>query len=236
MTSSSEIPICTQCSHLSKSLFCKIEHENLEAVEHEKQSIHLKKGELLFAEGTTPQGLYCVSKGKLKLAKMGEDGKEQILRLINSGDIIGYRALLSADKYNASAYALEDGDICFISKKMFLSLLQNDTSLSLEMMKILGNDLKKAEAHITHLAQKPVRERIAEALLLIQQTYGYETDQQTINAILTREEIANLVGTATETAIRLLSEFKQDGIIELNGKKIKIINAAKLQSTANLSD
>jgi CRP/FNR family transcriptional regulator len=86
------------------------------------------------------------------------------------------------------------------------------------------------------MAQKPVRERMAEALLFIRETYGLENDDQTINVTLTREEIANLVGTATETAIRLLSEFKHDGIVELSGKKIKILNHPKLIQTANLHD
>ena len=102
-------------------------------------------------------------------------------------------------------------------------------------MKVISDELKRAEGKITHLAQKPVRERVAETILFLKETYGLDTDNH-INVFLTREEIANLVGTATETAIRLLSEFNKDHIIELSGKKIKILNHDKLVKTANLFD
>ncbi|MEY4876550.1 MAG: hypothetical protein RL708_1699 [Bacteroidota bacterium] len=230
------LPKCEQCTHGNISVFCKLEHDNLLEIEEGKEGINFKKGQIIFSEGNKPQGLYCVNTGKVKLVKIGEDGKEQILRLIKPGDIMGYRALLSGDRYNATAIALEDCAVCCIPKQKFLSILKTDANLSLEMMKLLGNDLKKAEENITHMAQKPVRERMAEAILFMKETYGFEADNQTISVILTREEMANLVGTATETAIRLLSEFKHDKIIELVGKKICIINFAKLLQTANLND
>ena len=229
-------PSCSHCSHRNSSVFCKMEHDHIHEIDEEKECVNYKKGQAIFTEGSKPHGLYCVNKGKVKLVKLGEDGKEQILRLIKPGDMMGYRALLSGDRYNATAIALEDCGVCYVSKQMFIGVLQKDTNLSMEMMRLLGDDLKKAEEHITHMAQKPVRERMAEALLFIKETYGLEEDNQTINVTLTREEIANLVGTATETAIRLLSEFKHDGIVELSGKKIKILNHPKLVQTANLHD
>jgi CRP/FNR family transcriptional regulator len=229
-------PSCQHCTHRNGSIFCKMEHDNMVEIDEEKECVNYKKGQSIFTEGNKPHGLYCVNKGKIKLVKMGEDGKEQILRLIKPGDLMGYRALLTGDRYNATAIALEDCGICFVPKHMFVNILQKDSNLTMEMMRILGEDLKKAEEHITHMAQKPVRERMAEALLFIKETYGFEPDNQTINVTLTREEMANLVGTATETAIRLLSEFKHDGIVELVGKKIKILNHPKLVSTANLPE
>ena len=104
------------------------------------------------------------------------------------------------------------------------------------MMKLLSDELHKAEIKITHLAQKPIRERLAETLLFIKETYGFEEDGITLNVRLSREEIANLVGTATESTIRLLSDFKKDGIVELDGKKIKILKHTQLLQTANLQD
>jgi CRP/FNR family transcriptional regulator len=104
----------------------------------------------------------------------------------------------------------------------------------MEILKMLSIELRKAEQMITDLAQKPVRERMAEALLFLKETYGFEADNQTINVVLSREDIANLVGTATETAIRLLSEFKHDAIVAFEGKKIKLINMDKLIHIANL--
>ena len=132
--------------------------------------------------------------------------------------------------------ALEDTQVCFIPKELFIHILKNDAGLTFEMMKLLSDELHKTELKLTHLAQKPVRERLAEILLFIKETYGFEDDGITLNVRLSREEIANLVGTATESTIRLLSEFKRDAMVELDGKKIKIINQKKLLKTANLQD
>lgn len=193
-----------------------------------------KKGQIIFSEGGHPLGLFCVNDGKVKLEHSGIDGKEQIVRMAKGGDVLGYRALLSSERYNASAVALDDTEICFIPKDAFFNVLKNNPQLSLEIIKMLSTELRKAEQTITDIAQKPVRERMAEALLFLKETYGFEADNATIDVVLSREDIANLVGTATETAIRLLSEFKKDGIVESVGKKIKILDNNKLVKTANI--
>lgn len=226
---------CKHCSNRFNSVFCKTEHDRMEEIEALKICSSFKKGESIFREGSYASGVYCINAGKIKLAMMGSEGKEQIVRMAKPGDIIGYKALLSGDRYSATATAIEDCNICFIPREIFLVILQKDAGLSFEMMKLLSNELKQAEEKITHLAQKPVRERVAETILFLKETYGIDKDNQ-INILLTREEIANLVGTATETAIRLLSEFNKDHIIELSGKKIKILDADKLVRTANLYD
>ncbi len=227
---------CANCKKRFTSVFCNVENDSLDAINEEKVCTPYKKGQVIFHEGSRPLGIYCVNRGKIKLVKLGEDGKEQILRLIKPGDLMGYRALLSGDRYSASAVVMEDSGICFIPKELFMGILQKDGVLSMEMMKLLSDDLRKAETSITHLAQKPVRERLAEALLFIKETYGYEEDQKTIDLKITREELANLVGTATETTIRLLSEMKSEGVIQLEGKKITIINLSKLIKIANIED
>lgn len=208
----------------------------MEEIDAAKVCSIYKKGDVVFQEGTYPFGIYCVNTGKIKLSHSGDDGREQIVRLAKPGDIIGYKALLSAEKYTASAIALDDSSVCFIPKDLFISILQKDANLSFEMMRIIASELRKAETKITHLAQKPVRERLAETLLFIKETYGVEQDGTTLNVRLSREEIANLVGTATESAIRLLSEFKKDGLIELQGKKIRLLNPEEITRTANLQD
>jgi CRP/FNR family transcriptional regulator len=208
----------------------------MESINDEKVCTPYKKGQIIFHEGSRPLGIYCVNRGKIKLVKLGEDGKEQILRLIKPGDLMGYRALLSGDRYSASAVVMEDSGICFIPKELFMGVLQKDGVLSMEIMKLLSDDLRKAETSITHLAQKPVRERLAEALLFIKETYGFEEDGKTIALKITREELANIVGTATETTIRLLSELKTEGVLQLEGKKIAIVNLTKLVKIANIDD
>ncbi len=227
---------CQNCKKRFTSVFCRVENDTVDTINDEKVCTPYKKGQVIFHEGARPLGIYCVNRGKIKLVKMGEDGKEQILRLIKPGDLMGYRALLSGDKYSASAVVMEDSGICFIPKDLFMGVLQKDGVLSLEIMKLLSDDLRKAETSITHLAQKPVRERLAEALLFIKETYGFEPDGKTIDLKITREELANIVGTATETTIRLLSDFKSEGVLLLEGKKIAILNLPKLVKIANIDD
>lgn len=226
---------CHHCSNRFNSVFCKTEYDRMNEINTTKICSHYKKGDSLFKEGSYASGIYCINNGKIKVSKIGEEGKEQIVRLAKPGDIIGYKALLTGDRYSATAIALEDSNVCFIPREIFLNVLQKDAALSFEMMKILSNELKSAEEKIMHLAQKPVRERVAETILFLRETYGIDADNN-INIALSREDIANLVGTATETTIRLLSEFNKENIIELNGKKIKIVNNNKLVKTANLYD
>jgi CRP/FNR family transcriptional regulator, polysaccharide utilization system transcription regulator len=235
-TSSIQQLSCQHCKARFGSIFCKAEGEQLATLNAARVCSLYKKGQVIFQEGAYSFGIYCINSGKIKLSHSGDDGREQIIRLVKAGDIMGYKALLSGERYTATAIALEDAQVCFIPKDLFLSVLQSDPSLSLEMMRILSSELRKAELKITHLAQKPVRERLAETLLFIHETYGVESDGQTLNVRLSREEIANLVGTATESAIRLLSEFKKEGMIELEGKKIRLLNMKGMIKTANLQD
>jgi CRP/FNR family transcriptional regulator, polysaccharide utilization system transcription regulator len=227
---------CQSCAQRFTSVFCKAKQEFITEINEQKICNIYKKGQTLFNEGSYPFGVYCINDGKVKLSHLGDDGKEQIIRLLRGGDVLGYRALLSGERYSASAIALEDTQVCFIPKELFISVLKNDTGLAFEMMKLLSDELHKAEVKLTHLAQKPIRERLAETLLFIKETYGFEADGVTLSVRLSREEIANLVGTATESTIRLLSEFKKDGMVELDGKKIKILRQKELIKTANLQD
>lgn len=183
-----------------------------------------------------PSGLYCINSGKVKIYQRGYEGKEQIIRLAKNGDILGYRALISGEGYSATATAIEDSKICLIPKEVFYELLQSNAEITKLMMKLLANELKDAESKITNLAQKPVIERLAEALLMLKEYYGNQEDDNSLNINITREEIANIIGTATETAIRLLSELKKEGILDLSGKKITIINNDSLMKLANLYD
>jgi CRP-like cAMP-binding protein len=231
-----EPPSCAACQSRLTNVFCALTDDQLVDLAVEKSCNLYKKGQLVFFEGNRPTGLFCVNKGKVKIYQIGIEGKEQIIRLAKDGDILGYRSLISGELYTASASVIEDANICFIPKKTFFELIQTNSELSTRMMKLLSNDLKTAEKRITGLAQKPVRERMAETILMIKEFYGIDTDNKTITANLSREDIANIVGTATETAIRVLSEFRSEKIIELVGKKIQIINNDNLIKAANVFD
>jgi CRP/FNR family transcriptional regulator len=193
-----------------------------------------KKGEVVFTEGNYPSGLYFLDSGKIKITNSGFEGKNQIVRFAKDGDIMGYRALLSEGKYSCSAVALEQSVVRFVPKDSFIGLLKEDSVLMFKMLKLLSDDLRNSERRITELAQKPVRERLVETLIYLKDKYGFEEDCTTLNVVLSREELASIVGTATETIIRLLSEFKSDKIIELIGKKIKVNNFNLLKKTAKV--
>lgn len=227
---------CETCGSRHKSIFCHLEMDELAAFSENKSCVSFKKGQPIFHEGSKPLGIFCVNEGKVKVTYSGHDGKEQIVRMAKGGDVLGYRSLLSSERYNASATAIDDTNICFVPRETFFDVLKRNPGLSMEIIKLLSMELKKAEQTITDFAQRPVRERMAEGLLFLKETYGFEEDGATLDVILSREDIANLVGTATETAIRLLSELKHDKIVEFVGKKIKILDIEKLVKAANLYD
>lgn len=227
---------CHFCNVRSRSVFNVLDQDQASAMNTHKSCAVFKKGQYIFNENGLPSGLFCVNNGKIKLSTIGFDGKEQILRLANSGDVLGYRALLSNERYHCSAIAIEDSSICVIEKQYFYDTVSENKKLMFEILRKISQDLKVAEEHIVSLSQKNVRERMAEALLFLKATYGFEEDQKTLNVTLSREEIADYVGTSTESAIRLLSEFNHDKIVELKGKKIKLLDVTKLIKTANIID
>ncbi|AMS28174.1 hypothetical protein AEM51_11065 [Bacteroidetes bacterium UKL13-3] len=196
-----------------------------------------KKGQIVFHEGNIPQGIFYISKGVLKLVRTNNEGKEQILRFAKEGDFLGYRALIADEPFVATAICIEEAVACFIPRAIFMKLLDENAAISKEMLKALSHDLGVVEERVQSLAQKSVRERLAETLLFLHQTFNSEEkgEDGVIHITLPREDIANIVGTATETIIRLLSEFKHDKLIELDGKKIKILNKQKLEKISSAS-
>ena len=198
-----------------------------------KKTVFFNKGEALFEEGSNVDGIYFIENGTAKLYKLGFNRKEQILRFIKEGDIIGYRALLIDEAYQATAEAMNDLQAIFIPSDVFLHLLEVDSQLSYTMLQKISFELGESSNTVTFLAQKTVRERLAEVLLLLEQKLGTDPEGF-IKISLTREEIANLIGTATESAIRLISEFKQDDYIAVEGRNIKILNHEKLKKLGHV--
>jgi CRP-like cAMP-binding protein len=198
-----------------------------------KKTVFFNKGEALFEEGSNVDGIYFIENGTAKLYKLGFNRKEQILRFIKEGDIIGYRALLIGEAYQATAEAMSDLQAIFIPTDVFLHLLEVDSQLSYAMLQKISFELGESSNTVTFLAQKTVRERLAEVLLLLEQKLGTDPEGF-IKISLTREEIANLIGTATESAIRLISEFKQDDYIAVEGRNIKILNHEKLKKLGHV--
>jgi CRP/FNR family transcriptional regulator, polysaccharide utilization system transcription regulator len=230
-----ETKYCETCSSTKKSIFKDFNNNDIEKLSLNKNCNFYKKGQVIFFEGNYPNGLFCIKEGKVKVFKIGSTGKEQIIRFAKNGDSLGYRALLVGEAYNASASALEDSQICFIGKETIFEFFKLNHNFSLSLLKLLSRDLEDVEDKMVKLAQKPVRDRLAEALLILKETYGIDK-QGNINISLSREDFASIVGTATETVIRLLAEFKKENLIATKGKKIKILSLENLIRISKLND
>ena len=192
-----------------------------------KQILKFNKGGIIFEDGEVPNGVYFLNRGTAKLSKQGVYGKDQILRFMKEGDLIGYRSILCGEDFQAEAEAMTEVEATFLPADLFLQLLEVAPKFSFVMLQKIAFELGESSNTVTFLAQKTVRERLAEILLLLEQKLGTDPEGF-IKISLTREEIANIIGTATESAIRLISEFKQDKLIEVEGRNIKILNHEKL--------
>ncbi|MFN4083471.1 MAG: Crp/Fnr family transcriptional regulator [Bacteroidia bacterium] len=228
---------CSNCDSSKISFLSFCNNEEREMVTAVKSCSHYKKGQAVFYEHNIPLGVYCISKGILKLTRSNKDGKEQIVRFAKAGEFLGYRAIIAEEPLVVTATCIEDTICCFIPKETFLKLVENNHEINKLMMKSLCHELGLADERIQSMAQKSVRERLAETLLFLNLTFNdaEHNDPDVITINLPREDIANIVGTATETVIRLLSEFKADRLIDVDGKKIRILNKLGLEKISHAS-
>ncbi len=226
-------PVCGSCLTRHKTVFRHLFSEDINNIMSEKSCNYYKRGNIIFSEGNRGTGIFCVHKGIIKMFKTGVDGKEQIIRFAKPGHIIGYRSILSNEPACTTAKAIEDAILCFIPAKTLINLVHKNPDFSMELIKLSCKELGDANKFILDIAQKSVRERLAEVLLLLKETFGLD-ENSTLQVALTREELANIVGTATESVIRLLSEFKADKLIELNGRHIKLLNIPKIYKISNI--
>ncbi|WP_400079791.1 Crp/Fnr family transcriptional regulator [Winogradskyella sp. R77965] len=180
-----------------------------------------KKGQVIFEEGETVNGVYCVKDGVCKLTKLSENGKDQVVKLVVKGGLLGKRSLVSEQKTNLSAIALNDMEMCFIPKSEIMNDLQKNPKFTMDVLKKMAEDLKVSDESLVNMAQKSVKRRMAEILLYIHEDFGVDSDGF-LSIVLSREDYANMVGTATESAIRILSQFKKEGLISTSGKRIKV--------------
>lgn len=194
-----------------------------------KKINHYKKKETIYLEGNYPNGLYYINKGKVKIFKTHEYGKELITDLLKEGDFFAYTSLLEEKPYGESAETLEDSEITFIPKDEFHNMIFGNVSVTRSFLKILTKGVVDKQERLVDLAYSSVRKRTAEALLLLQEKYQNKDEGQFSMAIA-RDDLANIVGTATESLIRTLSDFKEENLIEIKSGKIKIINENKLRS------
>lgn len=227
------VPFCDKCALETGAIFRHLSRDEVDILNFEKEFRQFKRGEVLYNEGSRISGFYCIHSGIIKVFKTGLDGKEQIIRFAKPGDIIAYRSVLSNEVACTSAKVIEDAQVCFIPAEILISFVKSNSTYAHELLKLACHELGEANSFITDIAQKTVRERLAEILLLLVHDFGLD-DQNYLQISLTREELANIVGTATESVIRLLSEFKADRLVELTGRKIKVLDKKGLEKISNI--
>jgi CRP-like cAMP-binding protein len=219
---------CEQCIVRQFSSLKALNKEELLKMAECKTSYVIKKGEPIFEEGEVINGIYCVKEGVSKLSKLSENGKDQIVKLVKPGELLGQRSMISDEPANLSAVALEDMEVCFIPKSEVMQFFTQNNQFSMNVMRAICDDLKDADDHMVNMAQKTVRQRLIETLIYLEETFGKNEDGS-LHIQLSREELAGMIGTATESCIRLLSDLKKSDYIELTGKKITLLDKNKLK-------
>ncbi|NQV02637.1 MAG: Crp/Fnr family transcriptional regulator [Bacteroidia bacterium] len=226
-------PHCLCCQEVFRSFFSKLSPEDLRIVQLQKVVQQYKKGSKIFFEGNKPHGVFCVKSGHIKIFKHSSHGLEHIIRLAFPGEFIGLKALLTGTTYSVSAQALEDSVLCFIGKTEFFQLTLRYPEFTSALIVYLNKQLVDAEEKMISLARKPVKERLANTLLYLYQNFlipSVPPEYAYLN--LARHDLANFVGAAPETVIRLLAEWKEKKIISVKGRKIFIQDEARLKKIA----
>jgi CRP/FNR family transcriptional regulator, polysaccharide utilization system transcription regulator len=225
---------CELCLNAFHRFFSVLDKADLLYLNDQKEQKTYKKGQVIYDEGQKSNGVYCIKEGQVKVFKNGFDGRERVVRIVFPGDFLGLRALLSGHDHTTTATTLEDTSVCFIHKSDFLQLIVKYPEFSQRLIQELSSLLDKAESRLIAIAHRPVRERLAETLLFLLESFHNTSPAYPPPYLnLSRLDIANIIGTTPETIIRLLSQLKQEHIISIKGRKIMVLDRPRLEFIAN---
>jgi CRP-like cAMP-binding protein len=218
----------------SESILADLPAEDMELLMARRSDQVYKKGEVLFREGAYPTGIFYITRGRAKKYKVDGDGREQIIYVANTGELLGYHAILSQDNYPDSASVLEESAITFIPREDFLEVVNRSAVLSKRLLKTLSHEFAVLANSLTLFAQRSVRERLALQLIVIREKYKVNFEPgMPVEISMSRDDLASLVGTARENVVRMLSEFKAEGTVETRGRKIIVLDVNRLIKIAN---
>lgn len=220
---------CKLCINNKKSIFYSLSINEKEILRRDHTCVSIKKGETIYHENEMPKNLICLTKGKVKVFKKGIGDKVQIVRLVKPIGFIGFRALFADEPYMATAVAIEDSIVCMFDKVSLFKTLKMNGRLGLKFIQIFAKELGFSNTQTITLTQKHIRGRLAESILFLMETYGFEEDGCTLKVYLSREDIASLSNMTTSNAIRTLSLLASENAISFKGRKIKIIDIPKLE-------
>lgn len=208
------------------------EYKDLEGLSDDKEAKIYNKKNIIFREGSYPVGVYYMIRGKVKTFMTNTDAKDYITGLYKEGDFFGYTNILENKPFSESAMAMEESEICLIPKDELFSLLYSNKDVSKKFISMLSNNLAHIEERLIDLAYNSVRKRVAQSLVMLKDKY--DTKKEDFFSIsISREDLANIVGTSKESVIRTLSDFKEERLIEIKGSNIKLMNAEKLDKMKN---
>lgn len=215
-------------------LWQTLTEEEREQVSHQVEIVRYSKNEIIHHDGDQSEYVWMLLHGKIRIYKEGIGQRQQIIRLLKPYDIFGYRACIANEPYNSSASAFEQSTVYRMGRDFFAHLVRSNGALCYKVMLMMAKDLAFSEIQTVNLTQKHIRGRLAESLLLLLKNYGYEPDGETIAMLLPREDLANMSNMTTSNAIRTLSQFAQEGLIGINGRRIKILDEKALEKISRL--
>jgi len=223
-------PYVEICLEGASSVFRGLSQEDKEMLDHRHLALNFKKGETIISAGTRPKGLICMVSGKAKMFRTGAGNREQIIKMLRPHSYIAYRSLFSDNPFQFSVKALEESAIVIFEKHPMSGILKKNVELAIRFMRVISEDLISSNNRLISLTQKHVRGRIAESVLLLRDTYGTEADGATLRVLLSREDLAHLSSMTTSNAIRTLSGLVSEKILDIEGRKITILDLAKLEA------
>jgi len=226
---------CKVCGHRAESIFCNLAGSHLEKLEREKTVHRYEKGQVIIYEGTPAYAIHCIYSGRVKIYKTGQQGEQQIIRLLGPGEIFGYRALLAQELCAASVEAIEPTVICTISKETLFQLLRQSPELASRLLAKMARELRTSEDLLLSLAQESVKQRTAKLLLFLWEGGKGETGVDgSLRISLQRLEMAHMVGTTPETFSRTLRYLAKKRILQVSRDEISITNSKALEQIAGL--
>ncbi|MBN8854849.1 MAG: Crp/Fnr family transcriptional regulator [Sphingobacteriales bacterium 50-39] len=218
----------------SQSIFSNLPAEDYDLLTAHQIEQKYGKGEIIFREGAYPPGIFYIKHGRVKKYKVVDGSGEQIIYVANSGEFIGYHAIIAEERFPDSAAALEESVIVFIPKEDFLTILQKSPILNARVLKMLSHEFTVLVNNLALFSQRSVRQRFALQLIVLREKYKVNFQpNMPVEINLSREDLANLVGTGRENIVRILSDFKEKGLLQTRGRKIVVQDVKRLVEIAN---
>ncbi len=222
---------CAYCLKANYSLFSELNQDELELLDFGREKAYYKKGDILFHQGDVPTELICLNQGKVKLVREGKIEDEFILDFKKPVDFVGFADLMSQEKFSSTAISLDESSTCSIKKENLLAVMKTNPEFSLKIVRYLANEIKSFKDKMVHLTQGQIDSRLAGTILNLVSFFGYGKDN-TIAVELKRKEIAAISNMNTANAIRTLSKFQKNSLIEMNKRAIRVLDEEGIKALA----